>query len=137
MAIAPAYTRYMNGLDVTMPEKKSKSKEFEMKTRWIRLPFLIPTWAAAQVIFPRTVFYRGTLTKEIAAHEIAHIKQIEKYGLFTYWTTYIREALKQGYRRNALETDANARAKDYNAAANVVIWNITQGGNKRWTNVLP
>ena len=56
-----------------------------------RVPFLIPTWAAAMVPTKRTILVRTgvTLTQRLLAHELAHVAQAEKHpwplAYFAQW----------------------------------------------------
>lgn len=93
-----------------------------MTIRLIRVPFLIPNWAAAQVLFPRTVFYkRGALTAYVLAHEIGHVMQIEHLGLFRYWLTYLTSLIRSGYDGNVLEDDAERRVPEFLKCAQVAV----------------
>src|SRR5690554_2903548 len=84
-----------------------------MKIRFIRLPFLIPTWASGQVIFPRTILYtEGAWTHSFLAHEIRHVFQIEEMGLLKYWWYYIKKLTRFGYHEHPLEDDARDAAWD-------------------------
>lgn len=78
------------------------------RIRIVRLPFLIPTWAHAQVVFPDTIFVRRDvkLTVDLIAHELEHIKQIDEMGLLRYWWVYLKGLIRHGYRRHPLEHDA-------------------------------
>lgn len=81
-----------------------------MKIRLIRLPFLIPTWAAAQVIFPRTIFYRGKpdrLRYDLIAHELGHVLQVERDGLLRYWWNYLTGLIRTGYNKHWMEKEAD------------------------------
>lgn len=81
-----------------------------MKIRLIRLPFLIPPWAAAQVIFPRTIFYRGKpdrLSYGLIAHELGHVLQIERDGLLGYWWNYLTGLIGTGYNKHWMEKEAD------------------------------
>lgn len=77
-----------------------------MKIRLIRLPFLIPTWAQGQVIFPRTIFHVGTVTPNLLAHELAHVMQIKDTGLFPYWVVYLLGLFFHGYEEHPYEDEA-------------------------------
>lgn len=93
-----------------------------MTIRLIRVPFLIPNWAAAQVLFPRTIFYkRGALTPYLLAHEIGHVMQIEHLGLFQYWLTYLTSLIRSGYDGNVLEDDAERRVPEFVGYARFVV----------------
>lgn len=81
-----------------------------MKIRLIRLPFLIPMWAAAQVIFPRTIFYRGNpsyMSFDLIAHELGHVLQIERDGLLRYWWNYLTGMIGKGYNNHWMEEEAH------------------------------
>jgi len=79
-----------------------------MLVRIIRVPFLIPTWAAAQVLIPRTILVRRgiELTPQLLAHEMAHVWQIQRLGLLGYWFAYLRLLAQHGYVQHPMEIEA-------------------------------
>lgn len=80
----------------------------------VRLPFLLPRWAVAQVLFPRRVFVRRSarLSQRILAHELVHVEQVERMGLWRYWWTYLVLLLRCGYREHPMELDAIVRGAE-------------------------
>lgn len=83
-----------------------------IQVRIVRVPFLVPTWAAAQVLLPRMVLVRRgvNLTPHLLAHELAHVDQIQRYGLLGYWARYLWLLAGHGYHGHAMEAEANAYA---------------------------
>jgi len=79
-------------------------------TRILRVPFLIPTWAAAQVLLPRTIFVQSSanLTVRLVAHELVHVDQIKRLGLLRYWVKYLWLLAKFGYGDHPMEIEARA-----------------------------
>jgi len=79
-------------------------------TRLIRVPLLIPTWAAAQVLFPNMIFVRWDVhaSRRLIAHELVHVKQIERYGLLGYWFRYVALLVMYGYDEHPMENEARS-----------------------------
>ena len=79
-------------------------------TRLIRVPLLIPTWAAAQVLFPNMIFVRWDVhaSRRLIAHELVHVEQIERYGLLGYWFRYVALLVMYGYDEHPMENEARA-----------------------------
>ncbi len=77
-------------------------------TRIVRVPFLIPTWAAAQVLIPNVIFARRgvTLTEHLVAHELMHVDQINDLGLVRYWLQYLTLLIAKGYHKHPMEAQA-------------------------------
>ena len=73
-----------------------------------RVPFLIPTWAAAMVPTKRTILVRTgvTLNQRLLAHELAHVIQAEQYpwplAYFVQWAT-------TGFDYHSMPFEAEAR----------------------------
>ncbi|HEX7003371.1 MAG TPA: hypothetical protein VF168_04210 [Trueperaceae bacterium] len=84
------------------------------KVRLIRLPFLLPRWAIAQVLLPRRVFVRrdAAVTQRLLAHELVHVDQLERLGPLRYWWTYLVLLLRCGYREHPMELDAIVRSAE-------------------------
>lgn len=85
-----------------------------MDVRLIRLPLLIPRWAAAQVWLPGRIFVRrdSRLTRRLLAHELVHVEQLRRMGLLRYWVTYLSLLLQYGYREHPMELDAVVRSAE-------------------------
>ena len=84
------------------------------EVRIVRLPFLMPRWAAAQVLLPRTIFVRrGTeLSQRLLAHELVHLEQLQRRGTLRFWLSYLILLLRCGYREHPLELDAIVRSAE-------------------------
>ena len=77
--------------------------------RIVRVPFLIPPKAVAQVLLPNTVLVRRgvSLTPVLLAHELAHVDQLKRYGLLRYWWRYLTLLIRHGYHRHPMELEAH------------------------------
>ncbi|MEX2535707.1 MAG: hypothetical protein WD273_08915 [Trueperaceae bacterium] len=78
------------------------------------MPFLIPRWAAAQVLVPRRIFVRRDtqLTRRLLAHELVHVEQLKSMGILRYWWCYLVLLMRCGYREHPMELDAIVRAAE-------------------------
>lgn len=76
--------------------------------RIVRVPFLVPPSAHAQVLFPRIIFVRAdvAVTPALIAHELRHVAQLAELGLLRYWTRYLRLLIQHGYERHPMEIEA-------------------------------
>lgn len=83
--------------------------------RLLRVPFLIPFWAAAQV-WGRNILVRRGITPTITmiAEELAHVDQWEAMG-WTFPFLYVWEWAKGGfrYKNNLFERLAKADAQTF------------------------
>lgn len=96
-----------------------------MKVKVVRVPFLLPTWAQAQVLLPRTIYVKRGIRMSTAllAHELRHVAQIEEMGLPRYWGSYIAGLMKGGYDYHPMEEEAR-RAENsaaHRAAASAIL----------------
>lgn len=84
------------------------------KVRFTSVPFLIPGWAAAQVLVPRRIFVKrgAALTRRLLAHELVHVEQLEQMGLLRYWWSYLMLLLRCGYHDHPMELDAVVRSAE-------------------------
>lgn len=80
----------------------------------VRLPFLLPLWADAQVLIPRRIFLgrRAQPSLRLLAHELVHVEQLERMGMLRYWWTYLVLLLRCGYREHPMELDAIVRSAE-------------------------
>lgn len=80
----------------------------------VRLPFLLPLWADAQVLLPRKVFLNRRVqpSLRLLAHELVHVEQLQRMGMLRYWTTYLLLLLRCGYREHPMELDAIVRSAE-------------------------
>lgn len=80
----------------------------------VRVPFLIPTGARAQVLLPGVIFLRRNVppTVELIAHELVHVDQLARLGLVRYWFTYLWLLARHGYWDNELEREARRAETD-------------------------
>lgn len=76
--------------------------------RIVRVPFLIPPNAYAQVLLPRIIFVRSdvAVTPALIAHELQHVAQLAELGLLRYWVRYLTLLLRFGYERHPMEIEA-------------------------------
>lgn len=85
-----------------MPEREATVKV---------VPFLIPTWAAAQTWGTYILLSRDYADKDYApslrliAHELVHVDQWKKQT-WAFPLKYAWELLKSGYEQNAFEVEA-------------------------------
>lgn len=84
------------------------------QVKLVRLPWLLPRWAAAQVVLPRRILVRrGTEpSQRLLAHELVHLDQLERLGVLRYWWTYLVLLLRCGYREHPMELDAIVRSAE-------------------------
>jgi hypothetical protein len=77
--------------------------------RLIVVPWLIPRWARAQV-WGRTILIRRgvSLTEELLAHELAHVRQWQKLGRRGFLWLYACHLIRSGYCNHPLELEARA-----------------------------
>ena len=52
-------------------------------------------------------------------HEVAHIRQFEKYGFLPFIIRYLLESLKSGYHKNRYEIEARQAEQDVDIASSV------------------
>lgn len=87
-----------------------------MKTvKIVRLPFLIPFSADAQVIFPEVIFLRRgvPLHPILIAHELAHVQQIARLGVLMYWIRYVLLFVKfRSHQNHPMEQEADRLSTD-------------------------
>jgi len=83
-------------------------------TRIIRVPFLIPRWAIAQVLLPNTIFVREDIEPSVTlvAHELVHVHQLKRYGLMRYWLRYLTLLISSGYEDHPMEVEARVGESD-------------------------
>lgn len=85
----------------------------EVPVRLIVVPWLIPTWAQAQVWRHCILLRRGvTLTERLLAHELVHVSQWLSLGIFPFICQYVKGLLRYGYTRHPLELEARAAEQD-------------------------
>jgi hypothetical protein len=82
-----------------------------VKIFWV--PWLIPGWARAQTWWNVVLVRRGVrLTKQLLAHELAHVLQWRAFGAFGFVCRYARHLVAQGYEHNPLEILARLAEQD-------------------------
>lgn len=89
-------------------------KSGQTQVRIIRVPFLVPGWASAQVLLPGRIFVRRDIRMGVRmlSHELVHLDQVERLGLLRYWLTYLALLLYFGYREHPMELDAVVRSAE-------------------------
>lgn len=90
-----------------------------MNPRIIRLPFLIPPSAVAQVLLPGIVFVRRgyVLTVPVLSHELGHIEMLDEMGFIRHHATYVWLALRHPWASHPMELEAQRRGKKWRAVA--------------------
>jgi hypothetical protein len=79
----------------------------------IFVPWLIPNWARAQTWGNVVLVRRGVrLTKQLLAHELAHVLQWRAFGVCGFVCRYARHLVAQGYERHPLEILARLAEQD-------------------------
>ncbi len=64
------------------------------------------------IVFGHTIYLHKTTPDKFLAskrwvlHELKHVEQYERLGFLLFLYTYLKESLKNGYQRNALEIEA-------------------------------
>lgn len=81
--------------------------------RIIFVRWMIPTWAAAQVAWPRTISVRRGVraTRRLIAHELTHVLQWEVHG-WMFPIKYALEFIHEGYAANRFEVEAIRAERD-------------------------
>jgi hypothetical protein len=80
-----------------------------MPVRLIIVPWLIPTWAQAQVWWNLILIRRGvTVTEQLLAHELAHVHQWRTLGVVPFLCRYLVGLFRFGYWDHPLEQKARA-----------------------------
>ena len=69
----------------------------------------------ARTIPPIGIFIKKSQKDNIDLlnHELIHWKQFQKLGLISFYTTYIKEHIKNGYDLNKLEIEARNNESNY------------------------
>jgi hypothetical protein len=79
----------------------------------IFVPWLIPNWARAQTWWNVVLVRRGVqLTKQLLAHELAHVLQWRAFGVLGFVCRYASHLVAQGYEQNPLEIIARLAEQD-------------------------
>jgi hypothetical protein len=76
-----------------------------------RVPFLVPSWAAAQVPRKRTIWVRKdvSLSERLLAHELCHVAQAERHP----WpTAYFAQWALTGFSYRDMPFEVEARAAE-------------------------
>ena len=83
-------------------------------TRVVRVPYIVPTWAAAQT-WGHTILWKASipLNEHVLAHELRHVTQWDQHGL-VFPLLYVWQWISVGFRysRIPFELDAEAHASD-------------------------
>jgi len=69
----------------------------------------------ARTIPPVGIFIKKSQRNnaDLLKHELIHWKQFQKLGLLKFYTTYIKEHIKNGYDNNRLEIEARQNESKY------------------------
>lgn len=77
---------------------------------------ILPFKPYAAMAFGNRIFVREgeKITKSLIAHELVHVEQYEKMGMFMFLVTWAYEYLKKGYDNISLEKEAyDKQHEDY------------------------
>ncbi len=86
---------------------------------WARLASRKLRAAHMAITLGNTIHLHRTTTadflknKKWVCHELAHVRQIRKYGLFLFLLMYTWESLKKGYYNNKWEYEARQAEHDF------------------------
>ena len=100
------------------PQKRLKRETVlaaspDIPVKIVYVPWLLPTWARAQVWGTVILVKRGVgLTEKLLAHELAHVLQWRLLGVFGFMYDYARFFLRHGYARHPLEMAARLAEQD-------------------------
>ena len=106
------------GHQVVKKEKRLRSGRREgtlpsISVRIVRVPWLIPGWARAQAWGRVILVKRGVqLTRDLLAHELAHVLQWRALGAGGFMWRYACHQIRRGYRENPLEISARVAEKE-------------------------
>lgn len=59
----------------------------------------------AITIYP-FIFYHGIPTPEVRRHELVHVNQVLKLGWFKFYSKYLWEWIRKGYKNISFEKEA-------------------------------
>lgn len=67
-------------------------------------------WPAAITLGHHILYKRKReeVSKKLRRHELVHVAQIEREGLFTFYFRYFLNNIRHGYRNNPYEIEARA-----------------------------
>lgn len=70
------------------------------------------------VVFGKTIHLFNTSREEFlknekwVCHELAHVKQYERYGFLRFLILYLLESIRKGYRNNRYELEAKSKERN-------------------------
>jgi hypothetical protein len=84
---------------------------FVYSSRLLRL--ISPKWVSAMTLYPYILFRRDkdSVAERTRLHELAHIEQIQRMGVLTFYVKYVWYWLRYGYKRSPLEEEARSTAE--------------------------
>jgi hypothetical protein len=93
--------------------QKLLSAWLDIPVRIFYVPWLLPTWARAQVWGNVILVKRGVaLTEGLLAHELAHVRQWRAFGVLGFLFYYARHLIRHGYEGHPLEIAARLAEQD-------------------------
>lgn len=98
-------------------------KENSRIARWASLKLRTNNMA---VTLGHTIYLHNSSRSEFlnnstwVCHELAHVKQFERYGFLVFLLKYLWESLLRGYYNNRLEVEARASEQDTRLLRDVV-----------------
>ena len=69
-------------------------------------------WAAGMVIYPYVIIKGKNYSKRLFRHELQHCYQIEERGVWGFYSQYVIDILKYGYRKHPDEVEAYRIERD-------------------------
>lgn len=81
-----------------------------VRVRYEHWIFKIPGMGrySGMVLYPYMMFRHDTYhtTGRLFRHELQHVYQIERWGWLRFYTKYLMETLRHGYKKNSFEVEA-------------------------------
>lgn len=84
-----------------------------------RLAALVMQAPSCALVIGKTIYLHGTNEHDFknnhawVKHELAHVAQYQRYGLFNFLLRYIWYSIRYGYYKNPLEIEARAAEHTY------------------------
>ena len=79
-------------------------KTIELKISWVPLP----KKTKAITLYP-FIIYKEDPSETLRKHEMVHVEQVQCMGWIKFYSSYIREHFKKGYKENKYEVEAYRR----------------------------
>ena len=63
-------------------------------------------WAGGMVLYPFVIFSMRYPSRQLFRHELEHCYQVQRKGVFKFYTSYVFNLFKHGYRKHPDEIPA-------------------------------